>query len=97
MAGSDFSVSTEILWANGDARDLSTYSLVGKLRKHYLSSNSVSLDCSSNGHVLTIGLSGNTSSAMAAGKYVYDVSGTGESNTNFRLVEGMVLVTPRVS
>lgn len=84
----------------GEILDLSTYSAAGQIRKHYSSSNSVSFVCTVNTStgVLAASLTANTTKAMTAGRYVYDIEVT-ESVTGSvsRIVEGIVTVNPEVT
>lgn len=84
----------------GEILDLSTYSAAGQIRKHYTSSNAVTLTCSlnSNTGVLTASLTANTTRQMTAGRYVYDIELTESvSGAVSRIVEGIVTVNPEVT
>ena len=98
--GTDYETSLNITDDDGYAIDLTGYTGVAKMRKHYTSSNAVSFN------VAITGPSGNVSLSMTAsqtanivaGRYVYDVQLTEtDSNTVFRVIEGIVTVTPQVS
>lgn len=84
----------------GEILDLSTYSAAGQIRKHYSSTNSVNFVCTVNTStgVLAVSLTANTTKALTAGRYVYDVEVT-ESTTGAvsRIVEGIVTVNPEVT
>lgn len=79
-------------------------SLVGytgesQLRKHYSSSNSVEFTVSVNSAANTVSLSltANASSNIAAGRYLYDIELTSNTGVVTRLVEGIVTVNPEVT
>jgi hypothetical protein len=83
---------------DGNAVDLSIYTARSQLRKHYTSSNSTSFTVTANstGYV-TLTLSANTTTGLAAGRYVYDVELVDASNVVSRILEGMITVTPEVT
>lgn len=97
--GTTFETSVNLTDDNGDLVNLEGYSGAGQIRKHYTSSNSVSFDVSLGGAngTITLGLSSNTTASLAAGRYVYDVELTTNSNTVNRIIEGIVTVTPQVT
>jgi hypothetical protein len=98
--GADFS-TTITVEDNGSAVDLTGYSANGHIRKHYTSSTAYPLTCTFDADrttgKLAISLGRTTSSAMEAGRYVYDVEITSAANTRSRLVEGIVTITPEVT
>lgn len=84
----------------GEILDLSTYTAVGQIRKHYTSSNATTFVCTVNtsAGVLTASLTANTTKAMTAGRYVYDIEVTeSASGAVSRVVEGIVTVNPEVT
>lgn len=84
----------------GEILDLSTYSAAGQIRKHYSSSNAVSFVCTVNTStgILTASLTANTTKAMTAGRYVYDIELTESvSGAVSRVVEGIATITPEVT
>jgi len=95
--GTSFNLSNE---DTGEILDLTTYSAVGQIRKHFSSSNSVSFVCAVNTStgILTASLTANTTKAMTAGRYVYDIEVTESmSGAVSRIVEGIVTVNPEVT
>ena len=96
--GATFSTRLSITDASGQNINLTGYSAAAQLRKHYSSSNSVSFDTSltTTGYV-TLALSANTTSGLAAGRYVYDVELTDSIGRISRIVEGIVTVSPNVT
>jgi len=99
--GADFSTTITVTDANGDIVDLSGYTAEGQIRKHYTSSTKVDLIASfgtpRTDGLLTLSLSAANTSAMEAGRYVYDVNLTASGGTVSRMVEGICTVTPRVT
>lgn len=97
--GADFTTSINLNDNTGVAIDLSSFTGRAQMRKHYTSSNSVSIDVSaSNSGVITLSLSSAATANIVAGRYVYDVELVdSSSNTVSRIVEGIVTVTPNVT
>jgi hypothetical protein len=98
--GTTYSTELDLTDENGDGILLAGYTANAQMRKWYTSSNSVvfstSVDNSTSS--ITLSLSANQTSSLAAGRYVYDVTITDTgTNTITRLVEGIVTVTPRVT
>lgn len=99
--GTDFSTTLTVTDDNGDAIDLTGYTGSGQIRKHFASETATDFDLSfdsprTSGKV-TISLGRSVSSAMEAGRYVYDVELTSSANTRSRLVEGIATITPEVT
>jgi hypothetical protein len=99
--GTDFSTTITMQGNNGAAYDLTGYTANGHIRKHYTSETAYPLTCSisspaSTGKI-TLSLSRSITSAMEAGRYVYDVEITSATDTVTRLIEGIVTITPEVT
>ena len=99
--GTDFSTTITVTDDAGDAVNLTGYTAIGQIRKHYSSDTAYDFTMTfgtprSDG-LLTISLPRETSSAMEAGRYVYDVEITSSANTRSRLVEGIATITPEVT
>lgn len=96
--GTTFNTTYAIHDANDDPIDFTGYTANSAMRKSYSSSNS---------HVFTVGLgntgavslfmTANTTNAITAGRYVYDVEVEDPSGIRSRIVEGIVTVTPQVT
>lgn len=97
--GSDFSV--EITVANDvGSIDITNYTYRGQIRKTYSSSTAVDFYTSAADPAsgkLDISLSALKTSAMKAGRYVYDVEIVDSIGNVTRVVEGQLEVTPRVT
>jgi len=94
--GSEFELQIQ-LFDDNDEPDLEPYTARGKLKKHYTSSNSYTLDCSVSDGVLTVGMTSTYSSNCVPGRYVYDVEIINNSNAVFRVIEGIVTLSPNVT
>lgn len=96
--GTTFTTQITFNDENGNTINFSTYTGAAQLRKHYTSANSVSfgLTLGSNG-VITMSLTANQTSNLAAGRYVYDLEVKNSSNAITRLIEGIVTLTPGVT
>lgn len=99
-AGTDFSTTITITNDTTDAVvDLTGYTGRAQIRKHFASSNSVNFDVTVGGveGSVTLSLSDTQTSAMRAGRYVYDVEVVSADNVVSRIVEGIVTITPNVT
>ena len=98
--GSTFSVDIDVTDADGDALNLTNYTVKGQMRKTYTSSTAttfVSEITNATGGVVTISLTATATNALKAGRYVYDVEITSPTSVVTRIVEGQVEVTPGVT
>lgn len=97
--GSTYSTVIGVTDDNDASIDLTGYSGSAQIRKHYSSSNSVpfSVGISPADGSVVLSLSSTQTSALRAGRYVYDVELTNSSNVVSRIVEGIVTVTPQVT
>jgi aminopeptidase-like protein len=98
--GSTFSVDIDVTDADGDALNLTDFTVQGQMRKTYTSSTAttfVSEITNATGGVVTISLTAATTNALKAGRYVYDVEITSPASVVTRIVEGQVEVTPGVT
>jgi hypothetical protein len=79
--------------------DYSGYSGQGQLRKYYTSSTAVSFAVNTDNAAageITLSLTAEQTSDIAAGRYVYDVELT-NGDVVTRVLEGMATVTPEVT
>ena len=95
--GTTFTTTISLTDDGGNALDLSVYTANAQIRKWYTSSNATSFSTALSGGDVQLSLNANSTANLSAGRYVYDVVLTDNSNTITRVVEGMVTVTPRVS
>ena len=98
--GATFTTTVTVTDANGDAVNLSGYSVAAQIRKTFLSSTATSFTATisnaSSGEI-TISLSPTQTAALEAGRFVYDVLITASGGTKTRVVEGQVTVNPSVT
>lgn len=97
--GSTFNTTIDLTDENDQALDLSGYTGLAQMRKHYTSSNAVSFIVSiipASGTV-NLSLSANTTATITPGRYVYDVELMDSTGIISRIVEGIVTVTPNVT
>lgn len=98
--GTDFSVTVDVTDSAGDILELSGYTASAQIRKTY-SSSSVSATFSTSiaelaGQV-TLSLTDTQTSAIEAGRYVYDLNIISGVGLVTRVIEGQAIVTPGVT
>lgn len=97
--GTTFSLTLTVADSNGNALNLTGYTLRGQLRKSYGSTSYTSFTTSSgdlSGGELTIALTATQTSALRAGRYVYDIEIDNAGEVT-RVLEGIITVTPEVT
>ena len=98
--GATFTTTVTVTDANGDAVNLSGYSVAAQIRKTFLSSTATAFTATisnaSSGEI-TISLSPTQTTTLEAGRFVYDVLITASGGTKTRVVEGQVTVNPSVT
>lgn len=97
--GTTFSLSLIVADQNGDPKDLTDYTAAAQMRKSYYTNTAIDFTADItlplDGEV-TISLTATETSAIKAGRYVYDIEIEGESET-LRVLEGIVVVNPEVT
>jgi hypothetical protein len=97
--GTTFSLSLVVNDQNGDLKDLSDYTAAAQMRKSYYTNTSINftaeISLPEDGEV-TISLTAVQTSAIKAGRYVYDIEITGDGET-LRVLEGIVVINPEVT
>lgn len=97
--GTTFSLSIVVNDQNGDPKDLSDYTAAAQMRRSYYTNTSINftaeISLPEEGEV-TISLTAVQTSAIKAGRYVYDIEITGEGET-LRVLEGIVVINPEVT
>lgn len=97
--GTTFSLSLIVADQNGDPKDLTDYTAAAQMRKSYYTNTAIDFTADitmpEDGEV-TISLTATETSAIKAGRYVYDIEIEGESET-LRVLEGIVVVNPEVT
>jgi len=99
-AGADYSTIITVAATNGQPLNLTGYSVASQMRKSYSSSTvynfTTSLYDAAQGKV-RLQLNNAQSSAIPAGRWLYDVEITSPSGTKTRVIEGIVTVTPEIT
>lgn len=99
-AGADYSTIITVAATNGQPLNLTGYSVASQMRKSYSSSTvynfTTSVYDASQGKV-RLQLNNSQSSAIPAGRWLYDVEITSPSGTKTRVLEGIVTVTPEIT
>jgi len=98
--GASFSADIEVTDSDGNALNLSNYTVEGQIRRTYSSLTSIDFTASiinANAGDIRIELSHVQTNAMKAGRYVYDVEITSDTGIKTRVLEGQVEVTPGVT
>jgi hypothetical protein len=97
--GTTFSLSLAVNDQNGDLKDLTDYTAAAQMRRSYYTNTAINftaeISLPEEGEV-TISLTAVQTSAIKAGRYVYDIEITGEGET-LRVLEGIVVINPEVT
>jgi uncharacterized membrane protein YfhO len=97
--GTTFSLSLAVNDQNGDLKDLTGYTVAAQMRRSYYTTTATSFTATvslpEDGEV-TISLTAVQTSAVKAGRYVYDIEITGDGET-LRVLEGIVVINPEVT
>lgn len=98
--GSDFNVVVTLKNQDGSPMVLTGYTVKSQFRKSYQSSSATEFTASvydaTNGKV-RLQLPAASSSAIAAGRYLYDVEITSPLGERKRALEGIVVLTPEIT
>tara|TARA_B100000073_G_C23485447_1_gene473360 strand:+ start:124 stop:453 length:330 start_codon:yes stop_codon:yes gene_type:complete len=97
--GASFSANVDVTDSDGDAVNLTGYTVAAQMRKTYSSTTATDFSCSvvnATAGTIQISLSATQTNALKAGRYVYDVE-INNSGTITRVIEGQVEVTPGVT
>ena len=97
--GSTFQTTINVTDENDDIVNLTGYTGVAQMRKHYTSSTSYSFTVSISPSIgtVTLSMTANATSNVVAGRYVYDCELTDTNGAVTRLIEGIATVTPQVT
>ena len=99
-AGTTYSNIITVTASNGQPIDLTGYTVASQMRKSYQSSVAYNLNASVY-QALTgkvkLQLTPEQSSAIPAGRWLYDVEITSPTGNRLRVVEGIVTVTPQIT
>lgn len=99
-AGSTYSNIITVTASNGQALNLSGYSVASQMRKSYQSSTAYSFTASvydaASGKI-RLQLTDEQSAAIPAGRWLYDVEIESSVGAKTRVVEGIVTVNPQIT
>ena len=97
--GTTFSLSLIVSDQFGDPKDLTDYAAAAQMRKSYYTNTAIDFTADvsmpQEGEV-TISLTAEETSAIKAGRYVYDIEINSTEET-VRVLEGIVVVNPEVT
>lgn len=98
--GSTYTVTVEVTDSNGNQLDLTNYTADSQIRKTYTSS-AITANFATSLNVadgtVTLSMTDDVSSTVAAGRYVYDCIITDQGGAKTRILEGQATVTPGVT
>tara|TARA_Y100000114_G_scaffold127205_1_gene123776 strand:+ start:876 stop:1214 length:339 start_codon:yes stop_codon:yes gene_type:complete len=99
--GADFTTTINLDNVDGTNFDLTGYTVKSQLAKTYASTTKTTISASitnASGGEITLTMSNSATSALAAGRYVYDVEITQTSGgAKTRVIEGQITVHPQVT
>ena len=98
--GTDFSITVDVTDSTGDALNMSGYTASAQIRKTYSSSTASATFGTSIAEAtgqVTLTLDDTQTTALEAGRYVYDMNITSGGGQTTRVVEGQAIVTPGVT
>ena len=98
--GTTFSVTITVTDDTGSARNLTNYTARSQMRKSYYTTANTAFTANllnpSDG-TITLDLSATQTSALKAGRYVYDVELVSNTATVERIIEGIVTIYPEAT
>ena len=99
--GTDFSYQLDVSNDDGTPLNVANYVFNSSVRKSYYSTAvvanlTISILSAANGNV-QLSMNSATTSNIKPGRYVYDVKMKNDSNTTFRVIEGIITVYPQVT
>jgi hypothetical protein len=98
--GTDYTITVDVTDSAGDVLDLTGFTATAQVRKTYTSSSlSATFTTSINAAAgqVTISLTDTQTSALQAGRYVYDLNIQSGGGVKTRVIEGQAVVTPGVT
>ena len=99
-AGATYSNIITVTASNGQALDLTDYTVRSQMRKSYQSSTAYAFTASvyeATQGKIRLQLTATSSEAIPAGRWLYDVEITSPSGTKTRVIEGIVTVNPQIT
>jgi|SRR6056300_63899 hypothetical protein len=98
--GTNYSLTINMTNLDGSAKDLTGYTVRAQIRKSYYTSTYTAFTVvhDDTGGEITMTLTAAQTSALKAGRYVYDLEAESSGATEtLRVLEGIVTVTPEVT
>jgi hypothetical protein len=99
--GTSYSITITVSDANGNTLNLDGYTVSGQMRKSYGAISYVPfttvINLPSTDGEITISLDPDQTSALRAGRYVYDIEIVDMDEKVTRVLEGIVTITPEVT
>ena len=98
--GSNFLAYIDVTDSDGNALNLTGYTVAGQIRKTYTSLTAVNFTATVNSAIdgtIALSLVDSVTNNMKPGRYVYDVEILANSGSRTRVLEGQVEVTPGVT
>ena len=96
--GSNLSIEITVSDANGDLWDLSSYTVESQVRKNpYTNTAYTFVGSGAANGLLTLTMNAETSAAVPAGRYLYDVEIISVTNTTTRVQEGLIVFSPNIT
>lgn len=96
--GTSFEITVNVTLDDGSEKDLTDYTVSSQIRKSYYTNTYTNFTTAKVDLLgeITLSLTPTQTSALKAGRYVYDVEIASSSET-VRVLEGIVTVTPEVT
>ena len=98
--GTTFSTTISVTLADGTVRDLTGYTFRSQMRKSYYTNTYIAFTCTAptpaNGEII-LSLTDTQTTAIKAGRYLYDLEIVSPASVVERIVEGIITVYPEVT
>ena len=98
--GTTFSSIITLTNQDGSLMNLTGYTVKSQFRKSYQSSQAYNFTASVYDALtgkVRLQLSAETTSGIKSGRYLYDIEITSANNEKFRVLEGIVIITPEIT
>ena len=97
--GTTYSVTIQVADDTGVARDLTNYTGRAQLKRSYYTNTNTAfaVNISNLTGEVTLSLTSTQTSALKAGRYVYDLELVSSANVVERVIEGIVTIYPEVT
>jgi len=98
--GSTFRYLVNLTSSNGLAYDLTAHTFAAQMKKNYASSSVTSTftaEATANAGEIRLSLTDEQTASIKAGRYVFDVLIQNDAEEKYRVIEGIVTVSPSVT